>query len=217
MNMLYQLVKKDFLLVKKYLLIMFAAEFGFSVFLSNQIGNMSGGFLVFFLTTLMIQYALFNSVSMVEYKYKGSALLCATPYTRSALVQAKYLFILAVFIFCYILYTLAAFIFPKMVVMLNISTFGLSLLIVTAVFGVIIPVQYYFGYEKSKFIITVFIFITPFLTPVILKQLQANNINLHISLPFPQLLQELLPLILAVMIGVISMFISVNIYSKKDL
>jgi ABC-2 type transport system permease protein len=215
--MLYHLVKKDFLLVKKYLIMMCAAEFGFSVFLSNQISHLVGGFLIFFLTTLIVQYALFNSVSLVEYKYKGSALLCATPYTRSSLVHAKYLFNLAVFICCCILYTIAAFLFPSMVVMLNISTFGLSLLIITVVFGVIIPVQYQFGYEKTKFIFLVLIFVTPFVLPAIIKTLQANHVSPQISLPIPHILQELLPVLLAIIIGVISMFISVKIYSKKDL
>lgn len=215
--MLFSLVKKDFLLVKKYLAVMSAAAFGFPVLLSIQAGSINSGFLFFFLTALIIQYILFNSVSMIEYKYKGSALLCTTPYTRSASVKAKYLFNLAVFICCYIIYTIAALLFPVKVVLLNISAFGLSLLITAVIFGIIIPVQYHFGYEKAKLTITFFIFIIPFVVPAMLKFLQTNNVNLNIQLPFPPIVQSLLPLLFAIIIGFISMLISISIYAKKDL
>lgn len=212
--MVLNLVKKDFLLVKKNLLFMAAAAFGFPIYLSASI---QAGFLIFLLTTLIIQYVLFSSVSAVEYKYKGSALLCATPYTRNALVIAKYVFNVAVFIGCYILYTGAALLFPGIVVMLDVSMFGMSLFIMTVVFGILIPAQYRFGYQKSKYIYMAFFFITPILLPVLAKWLQTNPVNLEIQLPFPHWIESLFPYLLAMLIGFISIRISINIYSREDL
>lgn len=212
--MILNLVKKDFLLVKKSLLFMAAAAFGFPIYLSTSI---RAGFLIFLLTTLIIQYVMFSSVSAIEYKYKGSALLCATPYTRNALVIAKYLFILTIFIGSYMIYTIAALLFPGTVVMLNFSMFGMSLLIMAIVMGIMIPAQYRFGYQKSKFIYMMFFFITPIGLPVIAKWLQTNPVSLQFQLPLPHIVQEVVPYLLTLLIGLISMRISTNIYSKEDL
>lgn len=215
--MLFHLVKKDFILAKKYLLFILMAAIGMPVFIHTRIGYMSGGFLDFVITVLLVVYLLFNTVSMAEDKYRGAALLCATPYTRNAVVKAKYLFILIVFLCCYILYAIIAWIVPIDMKMLDISTVGISLLVTAMYFGVMIPVQYRFGYEKTKYISNSLIFITPFVFPTIIKQLQSNNIHLRITLPFPQMMQDLIPCFIALVMGFISMMISVSIYSKKNL
>lgn len=216
MMMLINLVKKDLILVKSYLLFTFASMVFFPVFLSIKT-NFPIDFLGFCLTALFIVYALFNTVSMAEHKYKGSTLLCATPYTRSALVKAKYLFILAIFICCYIIYTVTALLVPIDMTLLNTSTLGISLLIAAVYFGIIIPIQYQFGYEKTKYISFFFIFITPFVFPYILKLIQTSNIIPEVTLPFPQIIQDLIPSILALASGLVSMYISIHIYSRKSL
>jgi len=190
---------------------------GAPIFIEIKTGSMSGGFLGFFITVLFVLYMLFNTVSMSEDKYKGSALLCATPYTRNALVKAKYLFILVIFLCCYIIYTITAFLLPTHIMMLDIFALGISFLIVAVYLGIIIPLQYRFGYEKIRYISFFILFIPPFVFPGILKYLQSNNINLHLILPWPQVIQDFLPILLALVIGFVSMIISMCIYSKKDL
>jgi ABC-2 type transport system permease protein len=91
--MLFNLVKKDFILAKKYLLLLIAIAVVVQIFITIKVNFSSGGFLGFFITVLYFEFMLFNTVSMLEDKYKGSALLCTTPYTRNTLVKAKYLFI----------------------------------------------------------------------------------------------------------------------------
>ncbi|MBN3526479.1 ABC-2 transporter permease [Paenibacillus apiarius] len=215
--MLFHLVKKDFLLSKRYLKVMLIASFAIPIFMTFKVDFISGGFFPFFLSTLYIQYLLFNSVSMFEYKYKGAALLCATPYTRKALVKSKYLFLLTIFVCCYIVYTITALLISGKIEMLSISEFGFSLFILSIIFGAIIPIQYYFGYEKSKYIFMFFIFITPFVSPFIIKVMQTNNINFQTTLPFPKIVQDLFPCLLALAIGLLSMTISIRIYSKENL
>ncbi|WP_232697619.1 ABC-2 transporter permease [Brevibacillus daliensis] len=214
---MYHLVKKDFLLAKKYWFIMLIAAFVLPIFINIKVDFMPRGFLAFFLSTLFIQYLLFNSVSMIEYKYKGHALLCATPYTRRAMVRAKYLFILAIFVGCYISYCLLAIFIPTKIEMLSLSDVGVSILIVAVIFGIIIPVQYRFGYEKSKYIFMFIIFLFPFVFPMMIESMQAHQIGLQDLLPFSQIVQDFFLGILALLISWMSMGLSTRIYSKQNL
>jgi len=213
--MLYDLVKKDFLLAKKYLIVMLIAAFAIPIFITSKIGSNSGGFLNFFITVIYIEYMLLSTVSLNEHKYKGAGLLSTTPYTRDTLVKAKYLFILMIFLFCYIIYTITS-IFTTIPV-LTINTIGISFLLITALFGVIIPIQYQFGYEKTKYIGAVFICISPFVFPKLLDFIKSNNISLQSIFPFSKLFVDLFIYFISLVIGYISMIISTYIYSKKNL
>lgn len=215
--MLFNLVKKDFILAKKYLLFLLIFTIGAPIFITSKMTYGNEGFLSFFITALFGEHMLFNTISMSEDKSKGSSLLCATPYTRNVLVKAKYVFILVSFICTYIIYTLTTFIPALGVVRLNIFDFGISLLIITIYFAIIIPLRYQFGYEKTRYISSAFIFISPFAVPSVIKWLQSKNINFQITLPFPQIFQDLLPCLLGIIIAFASMIISTHIYSKKNL
>lgn len=61
-------------------------------------------------------------------------------------------FIMAIFIGCYVAYTLVALFNPTKTVMLDISDLGKAFLLISVIFGVMIPVQFRFGYEKSRYI-----------------------------------------------------------------
>lgn len=214
--MLFNLVLKDFILVKKYFVFLIIIAVCVPIVVTAaSMGFSSGGFLGFFITALYLEHSLFATVALAENKYKGSALLCATPYTRDALVKAKYISVLVSFIFTFIIYTITAFVVPMGIEKLNIFTFGMSLLIITIIWGVIIPLQYKFGYEKTKYMSTVLIFISIFAFPNIVKFLRDKDISQQIVIP--QVIQNLLPYFLALLIGFISMIVSIKIYSKKDL
>jgi len=216
--MLFALVRKDTLLVKKYMLIMLFAAIILPVFIKLKTDFLvSGGAFAFFMSTLFIQYILFNSVSTVEYKYKGSILLSATPYGRKAQVQSKYLFLMLLFISCYLLYTLTALLFPRQMELLSLADLGSSLLILALVFSILIPVQYKFGFEKAKYIFFFGIFMTPFVTPILLNYIQERDISLQLHLPLPTLANAAVPVVLALAISIISMKVATRIYEKQNL
>lgn len=215
--MLLNLVKKDFILVKNKLALMLVFTIGAPIFIAYQVDINSGGFLEFFLTTFFTLYLLFNTVSWAEDKYKGSTLLSATPYTRKSLVQAKYLFILAVFLICYLIYTATVILSPIDVPMLNLYMVGIVLLIITTLLGIIIPLQYQFGYEKTKYIFMILVFVSPFVIPLLVKEMQANNIGFPVTLAFPTIIHNLLPYLLVLVISYFSMMVSIHIYYKKNL
>lgn len=215
--MLFHLVKKDFILAKKYWLIMIIFAIVFPLYINFKPGVPMKEFIAFFLVTLFIQFIMFNTVSLIEYKYKGSILLCTTPYTRKAIVLSKYIFLLIIFAGCYILNTLLSLIFPKIVDGLNVFEIGISFLIVTLIFGVVIPMQYYFGYEKSKYIFSLIIFLSPFLSSFIIKSLQSNSISVSTMFPLSPILQICFLGLSAVLIGWFSFHLSLKIYSKQNL
>ncbi|RUT48032.1 ABC-2 transporter permease [Paenibacillus anaericanus] len=215
--MLISLVRKDLLIVKKYLLLMFIFAIVGPIFISSELKFLNGSFIGFLITVLFLEYIIFNSVSMAEDKYKGSALLCTTPYTRDAVVRAKYLFVLVIFIISLITYTLTASVTPLGLERLNITNVGISLLTLSFFFGVLIPVQFKFGYEKTKMFFFFVVFLTPFIFPTIVQWLQSHNLEMSIMLPLPHIIQVCLLYLISLLITFISMLLSKQIYAKKNL
>ncbi len=215
--MLFSLVKKDFILGKNYLLILLVFAIVGPIYMTTAIKFSSGGFMNFFPTALLIEFMLIGTVSMAEDKYKGATLLCTTPYTRNSLVKARYIFILIIFFCNYIIYTITAFIAPIGIPKLNVFTFGISLLFLIVFFGIGMTIEYKFGYEKTKYVSMCVIMLIFFVVPSIAKWLISNNIGFKISIPFSTIIQNLFPYVLALVIGVISMNLSIRIYSKKNL
>ena len=96
--MLIQLVKKDFLIVKKYVLIMFAVCVIFPLFLIWRSPEYAG-ILGFVLITIFSIFMLLQYVSLKETQYpKASTLLCALPFPRKDIVLAKYIFCITIYL-----------------------------------------------------------------------------------------------------------------------
>lgn len=215
--MLFHLVKKECLLVKKYLLVMFLVAVAFPPFMTSKMG-LNAGFMIFLTTAFVIQLLLTGTVSLAETKYeKGAALLCAIPYTRSLLVKAKYVFDILIFASFCIIYTVIAFAFPKYLTLMDWFSIGIVFLLLTIIRGIILPLEYKLGYEKTKYISMIFIMATPFLLPSLIKSLQANTINFDILATIPPVIESIIPFLLAFVVGIISMIISHKVYSKKEL
>lgn len=214
--MLLSLVKKDFLLVKKYLLIFVAFAVGAPIFLNARSENGVGIF-GFFVTAIVLEYVLNTMICQLEDKYKGSILLCTTPYTRKALVEAKYLLVFVIFICNCIIYAITKLVVPVNTTKINISEIGIFLLIIAIFFDITIPALYKFGFIKLRNIIVMVIVIVPFILSYIAKRLQSNNLNFEYITSLPKIVQNLGPYVLALIITLISMNLSINIYSKKDL
>ncbi|MFD3449544.1 ABC-2 transporter permease [Microbacteriaceae bacterium 4G12] len=216
--MLINLVKKDFILIKKYLLILLIFAAVAPIYISSQLRLYDGGLISFLLTVLLVEYILFGTVSRLEDKYKGSALICATPYTRKEFVKAKYLFLFIIFISIAVIRIMISLIMPSSIEKLNINAFEITFLLTSIIFGILIPVQFKFGYEKTKLIWFFMMFIPPFVFPTLMKAIQVSRpISFTITLPFPQMIQDWVPFFISLVIVLISMVISLKIYAKKDL
>ncbi|MCC2361721.1 ABC-2 transporter permease [Bacillus cereus] len=215
--MLINLVVKDILLVKRYfsILLVFAAIA--PIYLSTQLKLNDGGLIGFLLTVVFMEHILFGTISKFEDQYKGATLLCATPYTRSAFVKAKYLFLLVVFLCASIIRMITSIIIPSGIENLSINALGITFLAVSILFGILLPFQFKFGFDKTRMISFIVVFLTPFVAPTLIKEIQLSDLNFTLPLPFPSIIMAWMPCLISIVISIISMIISLKIYAKKDL
>ena len=110
--MVLSLLKKDFLIVKKYVLIMF-----FFIILIPPVMRWRTpeftGILGFILSVIFSVFMLLQYVSLKEYQFpKAATLLCATPFSRKAMVLSKYIFCMAIYVICCIVYEVETLLIP---------------------------------------------------------------------------------------------------------
>lgn len=206
--MLISLVKKDVLLVKKYILVMIIITIAIPIFIMWRIPAFLG-FSTFLISTIFTEFILYQYVSMTELKYpKADALLCATPYPRRSIVVARYIFLLLIFAYCILAYSILSLILPQ-IKFLSLSNVLTVMLISTILFGVYTPIQYKLGYEKTKYFFSIVIVTTPFLIPTLTKLRFLLNLSWLSSTP---LMIAMIILVLSV-----SVITSIKIYEKKEL
>ncbi len=212
--MLISLMKKDILLVKKYMLMMMIVAMAIPIFIMWRMPEFLG-FSAFLVSTIFAEFMLYQYVSMAELKYpKADALLCATPYPRRTIVAARYTFLLLIFAYCILAYSVVALIFPQ-IEFLSLSSILTVLLISTTLFGVYTPIQYKLGYEKTKYFFSIVIVATPFLLPTLTKlpiSLELNELSSMHSSDWILITTAIIIVVLSV-----SVITSIKIYEKKEL
>lgn len=109
--MLFHLVKKDFLIVKKYVLLMLIVCILIPPFMLWRVPDFAGP-MSFCLSVIFSIFMLLQYVSQKENQYpKASALLCASPYPRKLLVLSKYVFCLTIYAVCCIIFFIETLVF----------------------------------------------------------------------------------------------------------
>lgn len=211
--MLFALIKKEFLIVKKYVLIMAAAAALIPPFMRWRTPEFTGAFgfilSVFFSVFMLLQY-----VSLKEYLFpKASSLLCAAPFSRHMMVFSKYIFCVTIYVFCCLIFGIETLIAPQLGTF-DIKLFSLMFLVISVFIGVYLPVQYKLGYEKTKFAILVVIMASPFILPLLMR---IENRNLNFLSGFSPYLVYSGVVLIGFGILAISTLISVKIYDNADL
>lgn len=212
--MLISLVKKDILLVKKYMLMMMVVTIAIPIFIMWRTPVFLG-FSAFLISTIFAEFILYQYVSMTELKYpKADALLCATPYPRRIIVVARYVFLLLIFAYCLLAYSIESLILPQ-IKLLSLSNILTVMLILTTLFGVYTPIQYKLGYEKTKYFFSVVIVVTPFLLPTLMNLGISLDLNSLSSMPL--FVWNLIMAAMTILVLSISVITSIKIYEKKEL
>lgn len=210
--MLLQLVKKDFLIVKKYVLLMAAVCILFPIFLLWRMPEFAG-ILGFVLVTVFSILMLLQYVSLKETQYpKASTLLCALPFSRKNIVLSRYIFCIAIYFACCLIFGIEALLFPTLQSVSYRVPIVLFLL-VSLCLSIYLPIQYKVGYEKTKLFFTVLIMATP----VGFAQLMKNGINLKFLSNIHPALLLLGSLIISALLLIISSIVSIKIYRKTEL
>lgn len=214
---MFNLLKKDFIMIKNFWPFFIMFSILGPIFINYQTRWSDSSFISFIITILFLEFILYGSVSRLEEKNKGCILLTIMPYSRSDIVKSKYLFIGSIFIITYVLYILAALIIPIEMNFLSIKSILTSFLVISIFFGVYIPIQYNYGTEKTKYISSCFVLVSPLSLPATVKWIQSKNIHLNIINRFPNMVKYIILILLSLSILAISIKVSINIYSKKDL
>ncbi|MDO4471419.1 MAG: ABC-2 transporter permease [Bacillota bacterium] len=207
------MIKKDILIVKKYVLIMFAAAVLIPPFMLWRAPEYTGvlGFMlsVIFCVLMLLQY-----VSLKEYQFpKAATLLCATPFSRKMMVLSKYIFCIAVYIACCVIYAIETLLIPDLGTV-NVTIFFLMLFVTSLFIGVYLPLQYKIGYEKTKFAFVVVIMASPFILPQLMKM---ENVNLNFLSAFSPLLVCGSALVFSWILLIVSVVLSMKFYGETDL
>lgn len=211
--MLFNLIKKDILIVKKYVLIMLVAAVLIPPFMLWRAPEYTG-VLGFMLSVIFCVFMLLQYVSLKEYQFqKAATLLCATPFSRNMIVLSKYIFCIAIFVFCCIIYAIETLVIPGLGT-IDMTLFLLMLLVTSVFIGVYLPVQYKLGYEKTKFAFVAVIVASPFILPQLMKM---DNVNLNFLSMFSPLLVCGSVLLLSCIVLMVSVILSVKFYGKTDL
>lgn len=214
--MLLYLVKKDFLLIKKHVPLIVSLAFGIPLFFMWKAPDLMG-FTAFMISVMYTEYMLVQSISLAETKYpKADALLCAVPYSRSAVVKARYVFFLFVFVLCYVAYGILSLIIPQISVLSGFDLL-ITLLIILTFLGIYTPLQYKLGYEKMKYVLMIITIAMPFVLPQIVTALVESNIDFQVLGNLPVFAQYLVLAVFILVVTLLSLAASIKIYSKKEL
>lgn len=211
--MVLALLRKDFLIVKKYVLIMLLFILLIPPVMRWRTPEFTGAF-GFILSVIFAVFMLLQYVSLKEYQFpKAATLLCATPFTRKAMVLSKYIFCMAIYVICCIAFWIETLVIPGLETA-DITIFALMFLVTALFIGIYLPVQYKLGYEKTKFAFVVVIMASPIILPLLMRM---DGLNLgFLSMLSPYLICGGIVLIGFVFLA-ISASLSVKIYTKADL
>lgn len=170
MNVIYNLFKKDFLLIKKYILPILVFIVIAPIFISyrapmfQQSGNILYNMLVF-----MITFMIYHTVSMEEMKQKGDIYLRITPMSINKVIIAKYVVVTFTFIITTALFLILSHVPVAPIGKVDAKNILLVFAVIEIFFAIYIPMTFKFGYVKLQMISAALIFICPFVVPVIIN------------------------------------------------
>jgi ABC-2 type transport system permease protein len=211
------LLKKDITLDKVNMLIVIFISLGIPIYANfslRDLGMVNGAdFLSLLLSSFYCFFMSFGKLGMIEHKYRGTAYLTLTPVTRRDVALSKYVFLVFIFLISVLGYEIAYLSIP-FVQPLSYSTVILVWTINILLLGIYIPLEFKVGYENVKYYITAVVVFSPFLIGIIGRY---KGVTI-----FSKLIESgsnLLPLILmsSLILMVVSYWVTVRIFEKKDL
>ena len=204
------LIKKDFMLLKKYALFIIVILFALPAALAAKSSevNLVQSTLAFAFEVIYSEFLICRYLAMKEYQYpKAASFLCTLPYTRNMQIASKYLIYFIVFVFCCGAYWIDTLFVPNLV-KLNSELIIPVLFAASVLYSIYMPVQYQFGYDKSKLIFTFLLIAFPLL---IANTNMTTVMEILSEITFPVML------ISASAALALSVMVSVKIFNGKEL
>ena len=175
MKVIYNLFKKDFLLIRKYLPIILGVIMIFPIFISYRTPLFQrSGNILYDALVLMITFMVYHSVSMEEMKQKGEIYLRITPMQSNKIAIAKYIVVTFSFVITTALFLILSNIPITNVGKIDIKNIFLVFVLIEIFFSIYIPMTFKFGYVKLQLISTSIIFVSPFIIPLIANHVEND-------------------------------------------
>lgn len=214
--MLIHLVFKDFLIVKKYVLLVLLVAVAVPPFLlwrNPELAAVLGQvFAAIFGVLMPLMY-----LGEKENKYANATLLLAvTPYPRKWMVVSKYLVSLLMFCVCTLIFWLETPIFPSLGGF-NAELAAVLFFIVSLFLSLYLPLYYKVGHDNTKYVFVVVIMAVPILTGALdqMPGLGAGLREIMATLTPPLFFAALIVGSLALLAA--SAMLSVRFYEHRDL
>lgn len=176
MKPLINLVKKDFLLVKKYNIIMLVFSIIAPTFISVRTPEFqANSFILYGLLALMLTFMTYHMISMEEMKQKGMVYIQTTPMSNGFIGLSKFIVILISFFMVSIVYVILSKIDVTKVGAIGLKEIILIFLLIELFFSIYIPLTFKLGYVKLQMVSAGIIFLSPLLTGLLFKKLSNSG------------------------------------------
>lgn len=215
MKKLFAIQYKNLLLCRKTMVFYLIFAIIGPLFIYQQAHTLSSNFLPFFMVAMFVTYLIYQDMSTAEYKYKGTAYLSTTPYSRNFLIISEYIFVFLMFLFCLLIHSAISFFVPEMLKLVSLNTLCVSLLCFSCLFSLLIPLKIKFGILKLRIIFCALVIAIPYVIPLLLKDTNLLDFELFQTIPF--WIFDLIFVGISLVVVPISIFISIKIFAKKDL
>ena len=166
-----------------------------------------------FLSSFYCIFMALNKLGLIEHTYRGTAYLTLTPINRRDIVLSKYVFLFLMFLINLIGYGVSYLIIPS----IQPLSFTSVVTVWTAnilFLGFYVPLEIKLGYENVKYYFTAVIVISPFLIGFLGKYMGASIFQNLIDGAGNILL---IMMVISFILIVASYYVSVRIFSTKDL
>ena len=177
---------------------------------------MGTGLAAFSMTYILALYMTVQSLAYYESKYrKAETVLNAAPYSRQAMVISRYIFSSLIYIVSLLIYVILSLSIPYLET-LTIAEALIAFFIGSLMMGVLQPLTYKFGIEKTRYINMVVMVGVGIGFPYFVKAVVGGNINLDFLTSLSPVIISCLTLLLSLIILVVSAIISISVYKKKE-
>ncbi|MDD2981004.1 MAG: ABC-2 transporter permease [Hespellia sp.] len=156
---IFNLIKKDILLVGNYLFVSLLLAFALPIYLSHQSVYLGSVYLLLVSISFSC-YFIFNNIFLAEDKYKGNLYLMSTPYTKWDIAITKYILALLLFGIELICYFFSSKIIHAVKPSLSFSAISIVFFLFSVVLSIFFPLYFRYSYAKIKMaLLVIFIFL----------------------------------------------------------
>lgn len=213
---MFNLIKKDYLIIKRVWIGLMAIALIIPILLAifGEGVEIPAG-ITLTMMEMILAVTLFSALYEEEEKYpKAAAMMTTIGYPRATIIKARYALMIAVFLYCSLVYTLESFAIEALAP-LHFTDFAAALFLNTLVMSFYLALVIRYGVRASRYI-SVFVILAISLGPAAI-----STMGLHLDLDFlTRSGGEMIALFLLLSTGIlfsISMKISIETYRKKEL